>query len=270
MNNSLPDTSPACALTIAGSDSCGGAGIQADLKTFSAWQVEGASVITAITAQNTGGVTSALPLSARLVADQLDVVLDDIPVAAAKTGMLANAGIIEAVAETLSSHDRVQLVIDPVMVATAGARLLDTEAEQVLIERLLPLATLLTPNLPEAAVLSGLPVDSDPRRLGEALLAKGCRAVLVKGGHASGPEVEDWLLTEDETVCLRHPRNPGRIHGTGCTLSAAITAELARGRDLNTAVHNAVPWLQKMIAGHWLARLGKLGMLPFSQRQLDP
>src|SRR5690625_1105136 len=122
MNNSLPDTSPACALTIAGSDSCGGAGIQADLKTFSAWQVEGASVITAITAQNTGGVASALPLPARLVADQLDAVLDDIPVAAAKTGMMANAGIIVASAETLTSHARDQLVIYAAIVSLAGDR----------------------------------------------------------------------------------------------------------------------------------------------------
>src|SRR5690625_4883588 len=156
------------------------------------------------------------------------------------------------------------------MWATSVARLLDTEAEQVLIERLLPLATLLTPNLPEAAVLSGLPADSDPRRLGEALLAKGCRAVLVKGGHASGPEVEDWLLTEDEAECLRHPRNPGRVPGPGGTRTAPSTAELAHGPDLSTAVHNAVPSLPTMITGHWLARLGKLGMLPCSQRRLAP
>jgi hydroxymethylpyrimidine/phosphomethylpyrimidine kinase len=261
---------PPGALTIAGSDSCGGAGIQADLKSFSAWGVEGASVITAVTAQNTLGVTGAEALPADFVAAQLSAVLDDLPVGAAKTGMLANAGIIEAVAESLSGHSGLQLVVDTVMVATSGARLLDREAERVLIERLLPHATLVTPNLPEAAVLTGLPADTAPCRMADALLAKGCRAVLLKGGHGKDEEVVDWLVTGSGQERFRHRRVEGRVHGTGCALSAAITAGLARGRSLEDSVGPAIEWLQTLIAATWRPDKGELGMLPFADRSLDP
>lgn len=258
------------ALTIAGSDSCGGAGIQADLKTFSAWQVEGASVLTAVTAQNTCGVTRVEALSAELVAAQLEAVLADLPVTAAKTGMLANARLIDTIASLLASRTGLALVVDPVMVATSGARLLDNEAEAVLIERLLPLAALVTPNLPEAAVLTGLPADAEPERLADVLLDRGCRAVLLKGGHAGGARVEDWLVTPDHRLKMQHARVNRRVHGTGCSLSAAITAGLAAGRSLSTAVPAAVDWLQHMIAGSWQPRAGDLAMLPFADRSLDP
>lgn len=266
MNNN----SPFCALTIAGSDSCGGAGIQADLKTFSAWQVEGASVLTAATAQNTLGVDAVEIFSADFVARQLDAVLADLPVRAAKTGMLANAAIVEALARSWSDPGRPLLVLDPVMVATSGARLLDSDAERVMIERLLPLAALVTPNLPEAAVLTGLPADASAEHLADALLELGCRAVLLKGGHARTSEIEDWFVTAETRERLRHQRVEGKVHGTGCTLSAAITAGLARGEALSEVVPKAVEWLQTLIGAHWMPTRGELGMLPFSNRLLDP
>lgn len=266
MNNNPPP----CALTIAGSDACGGAGIQADLKTFSAWQVEGASVLTAVTAQNTLGVDAVEVFSADFVARQLEAVLTDLPVRAAKTGMLADAAIVERLARRWSDRDSPMLVLDPVMVATSGARLLDADAERVLVEHLLPLAALVTPNLPEAAMLTGLPADASAERLADALLEHGCRAVLLKGGHARSGEIEDWFVTTDTRERLRHRRVEGKVHGTGCALSAAITAGLARGEALSEVVPEAVEWLQTLISRHWMPLRGELGLLPFADRQLDP
>lgn len=254
---------PICALTIAGSDSCGGAGIQADLKTFSAWGVEGASVVTAITAQNTLGVEAAEALGPDLVRSQLQAVFADLPISAAKTGMLANAAIIGAIAEAFSSYDGVQLVVDPVMVATSGARLLDHKAEQSLISQLLPYAALVTPNLPEAAVLTGLPADTPAEKLAEKILNSGCTGVLVKGGHGSDATMEDLLVTSEGTRRFSHRRVDRQIHGTGCALSAAITAGLARGASLETAVADGIAWLQTMITNTWQPLQGRLGMLPF-------
>ncbi len=252
-----------CVLTVAGSDSCGGAGIQADLKTFTRHGVEGASVLTAITAQNTVGVTSVETLPPGFVRAQLDAVLADLPIRAAKTGMLANAPIIETLTECLSRLPEVKLVIDPVMVATSGARLLDRNAEQALIEHLLPRAALITPNLPEAAALTGLPEDSRPERLAEVILATGCNAVLIKGGHGHGNRIEDLLVSASGHSTIAHERVDKRIHGTGCALSAAITARLGRGEELESAVHESIEWLQRMIADSWQPLKGELAMLPF-------
>ncbi len=252
-----------CVLTIAGSDSCGGAGIQADLKTFTRHGIEGASVVTAITAQNTAGVTAVETLSPGFVQAQLDAVLSDLPIRAAKTGMLATAPIIETLSEGLAGQPTIELVIDPVMVATSGARLLDPDAERALIELLLPKAALVTPNLPEAAALTGLPEDSRPEQLAEATLATGCDAVLIKGGHGHGRRIEDLLVTPSGRSTISHERVDRRIHGTGCALSAAITARLGRGEDLEAATKASIEWLQRMIAGSWQPLKGELAMLPF-------
>lgn len=252
-----------CVLTIAGSDSCGGAGIQADLKTFGLFATEGASALTAITAQNTLGVTRVETMPVEMVCAQLEAILTDLPVRAAKTGMLANAAIIEGVADMLGERAGLDVVIDPVMVATSGARLLDRNAERTLIERLLPISTLATPNLPEAAVLTGLPEDTPADRLADQILQTGCKAVLIKGGHARASLVEDLLVTPSGQMRFSHPRVKRRIHGTGCALSAAITAGLAHERDLETAVGEAIEWLQTMIASTWQPVKGELAMLPF-------
>ncbi len=251
------------ALTIAGSDSCGGAGIQADIRTMSKLGVQAASVITAVTAQNTVGVTEVAVMEAGLVERQLSAVLEDIPVTAAKTGMLANAELIRTISRRLDEHPDIDLVVDPVMVATTGARLLDTDAEQELRNRLLPRATLLTPNLPEARALTGLDDHSDALNLADEMLRLGCKAVLIKGGHGHGARVEDWLVTRDDRVCFSNPRIDGQVHGTGCALSAAITAGLARGLKLDEAVGMAIEWLHGMLDSAWLPKAGRLRMLPF-------
>lgn len=219
------------ALTIAGSDSGGGAGIQADLKTFEAHGVFGTSALTLVTAQNTRGVRAALALPPDLVAAQIGAVLDDFPVAAVKTGALGNAAIVRAVARTLRGR-ALPLVVDPVLIAKGGDPLLDPEAVQVLREELFPLATLITPNLPEAAALFG---SEPPASL----------PLLLKGGHQAGETVTDELRTPAARLMLRAPRQLTRhAHGTGCTLSAAITAHLARGLDLLTAVQEAHRYVQ--------------------------
>ncbi len=263
MNNSQIETHHA--LTIAGSDSCGGAGIQADLKTFSAFGVQGATVLTAITAQNTAGVSQVETLATGMVRAQLIAVDEELPIKAAKTGMLANADIIEVLIEHLADQPNLALIVDPVMVATSGARLLDREAESALREGLLPKARLVTPNLPEAAVLTGLADDRPVEAYAEALLSLGCAAVLIKGGHGKGSQVEDLLVTESTSKRYTHPRRPLQVHGTGCALSAAITACLARGASLEVAVDQAIEWLQQQLDQTWAAPGGKLAMLRFNQ-----
>jgi len=231
------------ALTIAGSDSSGGAGIQADLKTFTALGVYGASVLTALTAQNTRGVDAVHPIPPDFVVAQLESVFSDLDVGAAKTGMLANAGIINAVADVLERRPGIPLVCDPVMVATSGDVLLEPDAISALKERLIPRAALITPNIPEAARL--LEADEargidEMARQGEALMGLGCGAVLIKGGHDSGATAIDLLVHSGGTVPLEAPRITTRnTHGTGCTLSAAIAAFLAAGEPLETAVRRA-------------------------------
>lgn len=222
------------ALTIAGSDSGGGAGIQADLKTFEAHGVYGTSAITLITAQNTLGVQAVQTLSPDLIAAQIESVLADFPVAAVKTGALGNAEVVRAVAAALRGRG-LPLVVDPVLLAKSGDSLLDPQAVDALLKELLPLATLVTPNLPEAEVLFGSDVPYDP-------------PLLLKGGHGEGETVVDELRTPQTGLRLEAPRQHTRhTHGTGCTLSAAITANLARGMPLLVAVSEAHAYVQAAI-----------------------
>jgi hydroxymethylpyrimidine/phosphomethylpyrimidine kinase len=233
----------AIALTIAGSDSSGGAGIQADLKTFSAFGVYGASVITALTAQNTLGVQGVETVSSAFVARQLDSVLSDLDVGAIKTGMLANADIVKTVADVLNTVRSRPLVVDPVMVATSGDVLLAPDAVGALKQRLMPLATLVTPNLAEAAILLGgeqAKSEAEAVAQAKALQAAGCRAVLLKGGHGSGDTAVDILVDETGVKRFARPRiATPHSHGTGCSLSAAIAALLACDVALKEAVERA-------------------------------
>jgi hydroxymethylpyrimidine/phosphomethylpyrimidine kinase len=238
------------ALTIAGSDSGGGAGIQADLKTFQQFGVFGTSVITALTAQNTRGVRAVHPVPESMVADQLDALAEDLPPDALKTGMLATAGLVHRVATAIKARGWSRYVCDPVMVATSGDRLLDADAETVVRELLIPLATVVTPNLDEAAMLTGQPVnDPDAMELaGHRLLELGAGAALVKGGHLSAEVMTDVLVTRHATRHFTHLRiNTTSTHGTGCTLSAAIAAGLALGCDLETAVADALDFVQRAL-----------------------
>ena len=239
----------ATALTIAGSDSGGGAGIQADLKTFSALGVFGASVITAVTAQNTSAVTDVHPVPEASVAAQIAAVLDDIRVDAVKIGMLGDAGLIGTVASALRGYSG-PVVLDPVMVSKSGARLLPDESRAALISQLLPRATLLTPNLPEAAVLLDCAVAASEDEMqdhGARLREMSGGAVLMKGGHAQGETCTDWLIA-GEVTRLDAPRIATRnTHGTGCSYSSAIAAGLARGLTLRQAVARAHGWLHAAI-----------------------
>jgi hydroxymethylpyrimidine/phosphomethylpyrimidine kinase len=238
------------ALTVAGSDSGGGAGIQADLKTFHAFGVFGTSVLTAVTAQNTRGVTAIHPIPLDVVAAQIDAVATDLRPAAWKTGMLATAALVDTVAEAALRHALGPYVMDPVMVATSGDRLLEADAERRLVEALLPLATVVTPNLAEAEILTGSTVRTldDMGAAARRLVELGARAALVKGGHLSGDAV-DVLWDGAEQRVWRRPRIETRhTHGTGCTLSAAITAGLARGDGLVRAIDRATRWVARAIA----------------------
>ena len=229
------------ALTIAGSDSGGGAGIQADLKTFAALGVYGVSVITAVTAQNTVGIAGIFDLPGEFVALQMDSVLTDIGADAAKTGMLSNPKIIEIVSRKVEEYELKRLVIDPVMISSSGHRLITAESQDVLIKRLLPLGYLVTPNLDEASVIANFDVKTvqDMEGAAEKIKTLGVANVLVKGGHLSGDAV-DVLFDGSEFTCYRSERLPvPHTHGTGCTFSAAITAFLAQGRDLKSAVKAA-------------------------------
>ena len=239
------------ALTVAGSDSGGGAGIQADLKTFHQFGVFGTSVITAVTAQNTVGVRDWAALPVALVLAQIDAVADDLRPAAVKTGMLGWAEVAEVVAAGIERHALANYVLDPVMVATSGDRLLDRDAVQIVSRRLLPLATLVTPNLGEARVLVGEEVASveQMERAALALLKMGARAALVKGGHLEGGEVVDVLAVDGGVRRFSRPRLPTTsTHGTGCTLSAAVVAGLAHGRPLERAVADALDFVHRAIA----------------------
>ncbi|NJD08913.1 MAG: bifunctional hydroxymethylpyrimidine kinase/phosphomethylpyrimidine kinase [Gemmatimonadetes bacterium] len=239
------------ALTIAGSDSGGGAGIQADLKTFHAYGVFGTSALTAITVQNTLGVSDWLALPPALVRAQIMAVVDDLRPAACKTGMLASAGVIAAVAETLGEQPGLAYVLDPVMVATSGDRLLDRGAEQALLERLVPLAALVTPNLDEAALLTGAPVRTvaEMERAARQLVDLGARAALVKGGHLASEAMVDVLCVGEQLLAYPHGRiATSSTHGTGCTLSAAIAAGLARGAMLVAAVESARDYVHRASA----------------------
>ena len=246
------------ALTIAGSDSGGGAGIQADLRTFAAHGLHGASAITAVTAQNSVAVADYVALEPRMVAAQIEAVVSDMTVAAAKTGMLANRGIIDAVARAAASWDVPYLVVDPVMVAKGGDRLLDADAEQAYVDRLFPLATVLTPNLPEAEALVGHPVRTlpDMREAAREMVGRGLRAVVVKGGHLAGGPV-DVFFDGTRLVELPAPRIDTRhTHGTGCTYAAAIASRLALGDELLEAVRAAKAYLTEAIRGAYAVGRG--------------
>ena len=242
------------ALTIAGSDSGGGAGIQADLKTFAAMGVYGTSALTAVTAQNTLGVTAWEPVSTELVIAQIEAVAGDLPPDAVKTGMLATAAIVEAVAAAIEGLDLPNLVVDPVMIAKGGDRLLRDEAIGAIKAHLLPLAEVLTPNIPEAEVLAGGHIASveDMRSAARRIRAMGPRVVVVKGGHldraVSGSDVIDIVSTRERDFELRGPRIETRhTHGTGCTFASAVAAQLARGTDIESALRDAREYLEGAI-----------------------
>ena len=237
---------------MAGSDSGGGAGIQADLKTFHQWGVYGTSALTAVTAQNTLGVQAIHPVPPATIDAQIRSVADDLPPAAVKSGMLATADIVRTVADAIRSHRLPNYVLDPVMVATSGDTLLERDAVAAVRSTLLPLATIVTPNWPEAVLLTGV-TEATPRgmaRAARAILDAGAQAALVKGGHLGGDEVVDLFRDGESERLFRGPRIRTRhTHGTGCTLSAAIAAGLALGTPLPEAVEAAVAWLRKAIAG---------------------
>lgn len=238
------------ALTIAGSDSGGGAGIQADLKTFHHFGVFGTSVICAITAQNTRGVADWVPVAPTMIRAQLDAVTEDLRPAAVKSGMLADADIVEVVAEGLRRHSLAPYVLDPVMVATSGDVLLRPEAVRAIGEQLLPLATVVTPNLDEAAILAGMQVRdvAGMERAARILVERGAAAALVKGGHLAGDETVD-VLYDGSLHHFRHPRiETTSTHGTGCTLSSAIAAHLALGHELRDAVERSLDFVHRAIA----------------------
>jgi len=238
------------ALTIAGSDSGGGAGIQADLKTFAVLGVHGTSAVTAITAQNTLGVNDIMEIPAALVSAQIDAVMQDIGVQAAKTGMLASAEIIDVVARAIQHYGIRNLVVDPVMVAKGGARLLRDDAVVALRQQLLPLAAVVTPNLPEAEVLLGRPIRTldERRQAARDLVSLGARAAVVKGGHADEHLAIDHFFDGAQVVELQSPRVATRnTHGSGCVFSAAMAAGLAKGSDTLAAVHEAKAFITAAI-----------------------
>jgi len=250
-----PDRRVSVALSVAGSDSGGGAGIQADLKAFARCGVHGTTAITALTAQNTLGVEAVTPVPPEMIVAQVRAVADDLGVDAVKVGMLADETTIDAVVEALGLVGNAPIVVDPVMVAESGAQLLAPAARSTLIERVLPLATVATPNLAEARSLSGLGAGASPRELGEAILALGPASVILTGGHTdSGADV---LVDDSGAVTIDGPRYPpGASHGSGCTHSSAVAAFLARGVELGEAAR----WAREVAAeavGNGLRELGR-------------
>ena len=250
------------ALTIAGSDSGGGAGLQADLKTFASFKVFGTSVITAVTAQNSREVLDSCPMYPEEVESQLEAIFDDFKVAAVKTGMLADADIVSVVARKLKSERIRNLVVDPVLVSKSGARLLTTDGAEVMVKKLFPLAALITPNLPEAETLAGMKIKSieDYKKAAEKLLGFGPRAVVIKGGHRSG-DANDFFFDGKKSFWLKARRVKAKaVHGSGCIFSAAIAANLAKGRPLFASVLAAKSFMNRLLAapfkpggGHWAA-----------------
>ena len=250
-------------LSIAGSDSSGGAGIQADLKTFSALGVYGATAITAITAQNTLGVHAQLPIPPEMVYDQITAVIDDLHPSFVKIGMLSNVEIVLAVAEALSKYS-LSIVLDPVMVSSSGHRLLSVEAQDTVKKKLLPMATLITPNLPEMEALTELPLSTykEKEKAAQYLLDSGANAILLKGGHEEGDVKTDILFTSSgngiQSSMFSSESIPTRnIHGTGCTLSSAITAYLAKGLYLEEAIVKAKKYISEAIRAGADIEIGK-------------
>jgi hydroxymethylpyrimidine/phosphomethylpyrimidine kinase len=241
---------PPLALTIAGSDSGGGAGIQADLRSFAAYGVHGLTALTAITAQNTLGVSAITMLSGRIVAAQIKAVLDDFPVAAIKIGMIGTPALCRIISEALADVRQIPLIVDPVLVATSGAALARGSLVAAIRRHLIPHATLLTPNLPEAEQILGRAVRSREDMLSAAreLRSLGAKSVLLKGGHLQGPEVVDLLLGPDGEQWFTHTRIDVEGHGTGCTLAAAVAAGMANGWPLTTAVSEAIAFVNRALS----------------------
>ena len=248
----MPDTRPISALTIAGSDSGGGAGIQADLRSFAAHRVHGLAAIAALTAQNTRGVTAVHVPPLDVLRAQIDACFDDFRIGAVKLGMLASADVVRTVVDRLEAHRPSFVVLDPVMIATSGARLLAEDAVRALRMRLLPLASVVTPNLPEAETLLGHPIRdlAAMRAAAREFLDRGAHAVLLKGGHLEGGEqVVDIYADAHATREIVHPRLDLAAHGTGCTLAAAIAANLCRGRSLPAACVAASDYVHRALEG---------------------
>lgn len=250
------------ALTIAGSDSGGGAGIQADIKTFSSLGVFGTSAITAITAQNTQGVRGIQAISPEILKGQIEAVLEDFAVDALKIGMLHNKDAVKVVSGILSSFPRIPVILDPVMISTSGSKLMEDDAIHAIIEELFPKAMLLTPNIPEAEYLSGIKIrrEEDISRAARKLRERGCGALLIKGGHIPGAETVDRLFTDDDDapICLASPTiDTFNTHGTGCTLSSAIAAYMALGHSLVEAVRLAKEYMNKALTQGADVRMGK-------------
>lgn len=254
---------PPIALTIAGSDSGGGAGIQADLRTFSAFGVHGLSAITAVTAQNTLGVTAVHEVPRATLRAQLDAVFADFRVGAVKTGMLASAALAREIARVLDDHPRVPFVLDPVLIATTGAALARDGLVAALRRHLFARADLLTPNIPEAETLLDRKIrnQTDMHAAAAELLDQGVRAVLLKGGHLRGSEVADLLLTHDAEHWFRQRRIRGESHGTGCSLASAIAAGLARGEPLDAAVEGAIGFVHAALVSGYHPGRGRLRVL---------
>ena len=249
------------ALTIAGSDSGGGAGIQADLKSFSANGVYGASVLTALTAQNTLGVTAIHDVPNDFIAAQIDAVFEDISIGAVKIGMLSQRSVIETVVQGLVRHKAQNIVLDPVMVATSGDLLLAEDAVEAIASVLVPVADLVTPNLHEAAKLTGQQLATSETEVidqAKALTGLGAKAVLIKGGHGTSTEANDLFMSQDETIWLKTKRiDSPNTHGTGCSLSSAIAANLARGHEMFEAVQKAKNWLTEAIRHSHQLKVGQ-------------
>jgi hydroxymethylpyrimidine/phosphomethylpyrimidine kinase len=255
--------SPPIALTIAGSDSSGGAGIQADLRTFAAFGVHGLSAITAVTAQNTLGVDAVHRLPASMLGAQLKAVFADFRIGAVKIGMLASANLARETARVLHEHPRVPVVLDPVLVATTGAALAREDLAESMRRHLFARADLLTPNIPEAETLLGRPLRGrdDMHDAAAALLEHGARAVLLKGGHLPGGDIADLLLTRDAQHWFHQRRIRGESHGTGCSLAAAIAAGLASGLALEAAVEQAIGFVHAALAAGYRPGRGRLRVL---------
>lgn len=248
-------------LTIAGSDSGGGAGIQADLKTFAALGCFGASAITAVTVQNTLGVSGIYPVPAEILTAQIQAVMNDLQPVAIKIGMLHSPEVVQAVARELKKYPGIPVILDPVMVATSGDRLIEEETVQMLQTQLFPLAALVTPNLDEAQLLTGQHIHHREQMIaaGETLLRNGCSAVLVKGGHLPGDEVYDCLVQKDKAVKVytSAPIQTQNTHGTGCTLSSAIAAHLAQQYTLEEAVEYSIRYIKEALQAGKDVRVGQ-------------
>jgi len=250
-NDTAPIPSLGRVLIVAGSDSGGGAGIQADIKTVTMFGAYAATAVSAITVQNTQGVSDVFPLDPDIIVRQMQAVLDDIGADVVKTGMLHSTEVIEAVAQELDALSGLKLIVDPVMVATSGDPLLQEDAMIALRNLLVPAATILTPNMPEAARLTGQTVETldDQKRAADALMGLGPSAVLVKGGHGEGTDVHDVLVTEDSIEVMSSPRiDTIHTHGTGCTLASAIAALLSQGAPMRDAVSIARDYVHEAIA----------------------